>query len=245
MSPAVSNFLFEAANFLLLALGLGWVLFKPVRRALDAERAQRQKEIDEGNAQRAEAETLVEQARVARRDVERDLDERREQVIAAAKKEAAALLDEARAARQAEKAALEQELEARRSAEVVEVAETVGRVAADAVRELLAALPGPDLDRALLREACNRLQSLPAEARRSAVVESARALDGESKGALQAVLGASFEERVVASLGAGVRVTTSSGQVDTTALAIARRAARALASLGAEGARPEAEVGHG
>ena len=37
MSPTLANFIFETVNFLLLAAALGWVLYKPVRHALDAE----------------------------------------------------------------------------------------------------------------------------------------------------------------------------------------------------------------
>ena len=37
MSPDLATFLFELVNFALLAGGLGWLFFRPVRKALDAE----------------------------------------------------------------------------------------------------------------------------------------------------------------------------------------------------------------
>ena len=39
MSPTLTTFLFEAANFLVLAAVLGWLFFKPVRQALADHRA--------------------------------------------------------------------------------------------------------------------------------------------------------------------------------------------------------------
>ena len=53
MAPWVANFLFEAVNFLLLAGALGWLFFRPVRTALDAERERRAKEEAERKAQEA------------------------------------------------------------------------------------------------------------------------------------------------------------------------------------------------
>jgi len=38
VAPWVVNFLFETVNFLLLVGALGWLFFKPVGAALDAER---------------------------------------------------------------------------------------------------------------------------------------------------------------------------------------------------------------
>ncbi len=74
MSSALANFLFEAANFLLLAAALGWLLFKPVRRALDAERARHAREEDESKRLRAEAEVLAREARSAREAADREND---------------------------------------------------------------------------------------------------------------------------------------------------------------------------
>ena len=98
------------------------------------------------------------------------------------------------------------------------------------MRGLLAALDGPDLDHALTRAACERLAALPKFDAGSVLVESARPLQGPQRLALQQVLGEGFSERTVQQLGAGVRVTTSSGQIDATAVAFAREAARRLSS---------------
>lgn len=226
MSPALANLLFESANFLLLAAALGWVLFKPVRRALDAEQQRHAVEQQQGERLLAEAESLAEQARRAKQEVEAELEQRRQQILSAAQREASEILEEARRTERARRQALARELEAARGAELVELAAVIGGLAADAVRKLLEAVNGPSIDLALIRGACDRLRRLPLEARRAAQVESARALDAEAKRLLQSALGGEFTERVVTALGAGVRVTTPAGQVDATALSLARHAGR-------------------
>jgi F0F1-type ATP synthase membrane subunit b/b' len=232
--PALTNFVFEAANFLLLAAVLGWILFKPVRRALDAERERHDKEVEEAKRLQADAEKQASEARAARGAAGREADERRKEVLDAAKREAAQIVESARTSQLTERHRFEQELAVRREAEAAGLADAVGRVAAESVRSLLGTLDGPALDAALARAARKELDAIPAEARKAAVVESARPLDPASRALLEGVLGAGFRERVVGELGAGVRVTTPAGQVDATALALARRAAAAM--QGSDGA---------
>jgi F0F1-type ATP synthase membrane subunit b/b' len=234
LSPALANFLFEAANFLLLAAVLGWVLFRPVRRILDAERERHAKTEQETERLRTEATTLATEARSARDAARRQAEDDRRTSQAAARAEAAKLLDDARREGLAERHALAEELRAARAADAAALAETIGRLAAASVRRLLDALPGPALDAALVRAACAELETLSNGARSPAVVESARTLDPEARRLLEGVLGAGFEEHVVGELGAGVRVTTPAGQVDATAVALARRAAEAVGSLEAD-----------
>lgn len=236
MSPALTNFVFEAANFLLLAAVLGWVLFKPVRRALDAERDRHDQQLEESKRLRAEAATLASEARTAKEAALREADERRRESLDAAKREAAAIVESARQAQLAERRRLEQELAVQRRAEAAGMADTVGWIAAESVRNLLRALDGPPLDAALVRAARAELDQIPRQARGAAVVECARPLDAEARAALQAVLDPGFQERIVRELGAGVRVTTAAGQVDASAVALARRAALAVKSAAAPAA---------
>jgi F-type H+-transporting ATPase subunit b len=239
VSPALTNFLFEAANVLLLAAVLGWVLFKPVRRALDAERARHDQDVEEAKRLRAEAESLAGEARAAKQAAAQEADERHQESLESARREAAEIVEAARKAQAADRRRFEQELALRREADAAELAEAVGRVAAESVRNLLQLLEGPALDAALVRAACRELDAIPRDARRAAVVESARPLAAESRAALRDVLGDGFQERVVGELAAGVRVTTAAGQVDATAVSLARRAARAVNSAAG------AEVGDG
>jgi F0F1-type ATP synthase membrane subunit b/b' len=226
VSPAAANFVFEAINFLLLAAGLGWLLFKPVRRALDADRQKHADAADEAERMRADAATERDEARAARKRFEEEVAARRKEIISAAEEEAARLVEEAEKTRTTEKRALAEELANARAAEASEKAEVIARVVSEALRRLLERVSGPALDTALTRAACDELEDLPAEARKSALVESARTLEPEAKRLLAGALGTSFDERVVAELGAGVRITTSAGQVDATALSLARSAAR-------------------
>lgn len=234
MSPALANFVFEAVNFLLLAAALGWVLFTPVRRALDAEQERHASDERESQRLRAEAQSLAEEARTTWEAMAREVDERRKEILLAAQREASNLIEEVRKTQRNEREALERELTAKRDADAAALAETVGRLAAESVRRLLDTLSGPSLDSALVRAACAELEALPAEARESAVVESARALEAEARKALERALGCAFQERIVNELGAGVRVSTPAGQVDATAASVARRAARAVRALDSE-----------
>jgi F-type H+-transporting ATPase subunit b len=234
VSPAFANFLFEAANFLLLAAALGWLLFKPVRSALDQERDRHVKEEAEQKRLRSEAGALSREARAAREAAERETTERRSRLLAAAQEEAAQIVEAARRAQAAEQATFRQELTTSRNAEALALAEEVGRIAAGSVTRLLEALQGPSLDLALVRAACVELQAIPEAARGAATVESAHPLDAEARGLLEQALGGGFSERTVAGLLAGVRVTTAAGQVDATALSLARHAAQAVVQAAAE-----------
>jgi F0F1-type ATP synthase membrane subunit b/b' len=240
VSPTLANFLFEAGNFLLLAAGLGWVLFKPVRKALNAERERHQKEHDEAEQLKAEATALANKARADRDAAQQELEDQRQQVIAAAKEEAAKLLEQARKTQQSERQALQQELDSTRRSQTAALADSVARVAADAVRQLLETISGPSLDAALVEATCTRLEKLPRNSLGSPIVESARPLEPPQLDRLRRLLGADFEHRVIPELGAGVRVTTSAGQVDATAASFARRAAELTTQLQPEGSPPSA-----
>lgn len=233
MSPWLANFLFEAANFLLLAAALGWLLFKPVRGALDRERERHAQEEEELKRLRSEAESQLKEAHAMREAADQEIADQRKELLESARKEAAQILEEARRTQAAERRTLERELAASRASEAAALSQVVGRMAGASVARLLADLEGPSLDLALVRAACTELLELPSSARGSAAVESAHPLDAESRRLLAGAIGEGFEERTVAELLAGVRVTTSAGQVDATALAVARQAARAVtASVG-------------
>lgn len=235
MAPWVATFLFETVNFLVLVGALGWLFFRPVRAVLDAEREGRAREQGEAAEQRAQAEALAKEARAALEEGSRETERRRAEILAAAEQQAARIREESRQALEEQRRTSARELEASRQAQAEALAGAVGRIAAASVRNLLEALDGPSLDRALVRGACEEIRVLPAAARRTATVESARPLDPESRKLLQEALGGGFTERTVGELGAGVRVSTAAGQVDASALALGRRAAHDLAAAtGAE-----------
>jgi F0F1-type ATP synthase membrane subunit b/b' len=229
MSPELANFVFEAANFLLFAGALGWLLFKPVRLALERECARREQETQAIERARGEAQASVAAAR-AERDAARGAGAgEAANIVGAARREADQLLSEARSAAAAAQRALERELEAARRAELDKLAADVGQLAARSVEQVLLSLSGPAVDAALLGAACQELSRLPREQLEHALVETARPLTALARTELEHVLGEHFEQRVVPELRAGARVTTAGGQVDASSLSLARAAARALA----------------
>ena len=126
MSPALANFLFEAVNFLLLTAALGWFLFKPVREALERERAQHQSQTESAAHLRAEAEALEGRAREALAQVEQEAAEQRRRAMAAAEQEAKQLREATKQAQLREREDLARELEAVRDAQASAAAETLG-----------------------------------------------------------------------------------------------------------------------
>lgn len=229
MSPELANFLFEAANFLVLAAALSWLLFKPVRTALGAERDRRAAEEAEAAKVRDEANALMKQAEATRQSLEDELETRKAQMLEAARAEVARIKEAARQQQLAEARALTQKHEAGRRAQIDELADALGEIAAASVRGLLEAVAGPDLDLALVRAVCRELSALPTKPNGSPVVESARPLDPAARELLEGVLGSGFDARTVPELGAGIRVTTAAGQVDGSATRLAREAAHHVA----------------
>ena len=226
MSPALATFLFQAANFLVLAAALGWFLFKPVRAALDAERDRHAQAEEQVVALRREAETRQREASEARGKLATEIEQQRAALLSAAESDAARIKEEARRVQVEQQRLLQRDSGAAQRARSAQLAETLGRIAAASVRRLLETLDGPSLDAALLRAAHKEIAALPVEARRAAVVESARPLEAPSREQLSSLLGEGFVERLAPDLGAGVRVTTPQGQVDASALALAREIAR-------------------
>jgi F-type H+-transporting ATPase subunit b len=229
VSTALSNFLIEALNFGILAAVLGWLVFKPIRKALDAERDRRTKAEEDLEQRSKEVARKEQEVQAAREKLEDELEQRRNQLLAEAKTEAEAVVRKAHDQADHERDTLRAELAQMRKAQVAEAADQLGDMAGAAVRRLLETLQGPELDDALVRAACTELAKLNGADLGSVIVESARELDTEARTALQATLPGEIETRVLPELGAGVRITTAAGQVDATAQAFAREARRNVA----------------
>ena len=229
MSSTVADFLFEAVNFLILAVVIGYLFFRPVRAALGRERDDRARVEADTARLHEEADELARKARDAWGGVDADIADHRERLLTAARAETTRAQEQAREAQAAERRAFEAQLRAAREAQAVELASVIGQVAAGSVVRLLTTIDGPDLDAALVRTACAELGPASARHARPADVESAHPLTTGDLAELSRVLGGDFTRRVVPELGAGVRITTATGQVDATAAGFARRAARDIA----------------
>ncbi len=232
MPTWIADLLFAAVNFLLLAGGLGWLLFKPVRAAIDKERASHDAAVAEAETARTQAEALRDQARAALSAATAEADRVRTAAAADARGEANRLREAAQRKQADERRAFDVELAARERSQAETAATTLGRIAGDGVRRLLEDVRGPSLDDALVRSACEALGGLPRGGADGGdgrvVVESAHPLSAESKRVLAAAVGRAFDERVVADLGAGVRIITGAGEIDASALSFAREAAHAV-----------------
>jgi F-type H+-transporting ATPase subunit b len=232
MSPALTTFLFEAANFLILAGLLGWLLFQPVRTVIAGRRQQLAEELEQARRQQSEAESLRAAMMRERQALNAELEQERARARAEAEREAAALLAAAREqSRQQQGAARQATLSLQRAEE-----QRLGRAAAAAAREvvlqLLAQIGAADLNQSLVQAARRELSRLDNGALEPVTVESAQPLGAEERAALAAVFGPDVTPnyRVVPDLVAGVRVITRRGMVDASAAGLATYAEQALAA---------------
>jgi F-type H+-transporting ATPase subunit b len=234
VSPSWVTFLFEAANFLLLAAVLGWLFFRPVRSALERRRSALESEQRAAADARAEAEDALRDTRQRRSEIERSLAELRERIALDAEQERQRLLDSARAQTQRERETLKQELASLRRAQARSLARDAAFAAREIVGRLLELMQGPDLEDALLGAACRELEKLRSSGPLAPVaVESMRPLDEAALAALAEAAGvaaADLTHRVDPALLAGVRALTARGLVDASAAGLAARAERVLVS---------------
>jgi F-type H+-transporting ATPase subunit b len=234
VSSSWVTFVFEAANFLLLAAVLGWLFFRPVRAALERRRSALEGEQRAAADARAEAERVLQETRARRAELEGSLEELRLRVEREAESERERLMDQARDQTRSERENAKGEIVSLRRAQ----ARTLTRDAAFAAREivvrLLAQMEGPELERSLRRAACRELETLrSAGPLAPVVIESAMALDDEDRAALAAAAGVDARDaahRVDPELVAGVRVITARGLVDASAAGLAAQAEGILVS---------------
>jgi len=232
MSSTWVTFLFEAANFLLLAGLLGWLFFRPVRDALERSRAELEAERSAAEEARSEADRILQETRAKRAELEGSLEDLRARVQREADEERARLVDGAREQMRRERETLKGELVSQRRAQSRSLVRDAMLAAREIVVRLLEKMGGPELDQALIRTACRELAGLSfAGSLQPVVVESARALEADAIDALTDaanVQAADLSHRVDPDLIAGVRVLTARGLVDVSATGLAAQAERVL-----------------
>jgi len=232
VSPSWVTFLFEAANFLLLAALLGWVFFRPVRGALERRRAALEAEEREANERRAQAERVLAEAAARQSEFERSHASLRERVREEAELERSRVLAEAREQAQRERETLKAELAALRRGQARRIAADAAAAARGIVVRLLERIEGPDLEQALVAAASREFAKLAAGGPVDPViVESAGEPDPAVLDALARAAGVGGSEmsaRQVPELGAGIRILTARGLVDASAAGLAAHAERAL-----------------
>ena len=232
MSPTVATFLFEAANFLVLAAVLGWLFFRPVQDALEKRRAELEAERRLAAEKLAEAERRLTEIEAQRHQFTASLDSLRVHAQEQAEREAERIIAGARAETQRERERMKAELTALRHAHTRTASRDAAAAAREVVVRLLAHIGGPDLEPALVHAACRELRTLADRDHLApALVEVSRPLQDETRALLAEALGcqpSEVRDRVVPELVGGVRVITKAGLVDASVAGLAAYAERAL-----------------
>jgi F0F1-type ATP synthase membrane subunit b/b' len=227
VSPSLSTFLLEAANFLILASGLGWLFFRPVRNAIAREQAAHREAEAHAAAQRAEADRLRAQVEAERAGLAAELAATRAEAKKAAEAEARELRARATHEAEEERARTRRELSSERRASTAAIGGDIASLSAKALLDLFSWLEGPELEVALTRAAIRALGGVAAGTR--IVVESGGPLPDAARQALiEALPEARLELRVREALGVGVRLLTPDGLVDASASGLSEHARRSV-----------------
>ena len=235
MTATWVTFLFESANFLLLAALLGWFFFRPVRDALERRRSELESEQRAAAEDRAEAERALQHARARHSELEGSLEELRERVQREAEAESERLVETARAQIQRERDTLKAELVSLRRTQARSVARDAAFSAREIVVRLLETMEGPDLEGSLQRVAYRELEKLRLSGALAPVlIESACPLDAAALTTLAEAAGvatADAAHRVDSDLVVGLRVLTARGLVDVSAAGMAAQVECMLVGL--------------
>jgi F0F1-type ATP synthase membrane subunit b/b' len=242
VSPTLTTFLFEAANFLVIVGVLAWLFFRPVGEALERRRVQLQTQADEAAAKLTEAERMRAQMEQKLADLDRELEQRREQSRVAAEQEAVRLIHDARESARQESESAKRRLAHLEHAQLAQLSRVIAETAGSSIDRLLCQLDQPALDHAITAAVCQQICSLdrnsldhksPGGNSLAPVrIESAHPLDDSDRNALLAVLGPAAESaefHVVEDLGMGLRVSTSRGLVDVSSAGLSTFAQQQLA----------------
>jgi F0F1-type ATP synthase membrane subunit b/b' len=227
----LTTFLFEAANFLVLAAALGWLFFKPVRQALLDHQARFEADNLQAAQKLADAEKVQQATNATRASLQAELNELRARELEAARRQAGQILDDARAVAQRER-----EMSQRQAAQISEsqrdhLAAAAAMAAAETVGRFLTQIGGPKLHGALIASACQQLRSLPQGNLAPVKVESTLPLSSEQIASIKDALGAAVDSadfRTIDDLGDGVRISTGKGLIDATARGLVQFAGHSL-----------------
>jgi F-type H+-transporting ATPase subunit b len=233
VSPTLTTFLLEAANFLVLAAVLAWLFFRPVSAALENRRAEQQRQADEAAQKLAAAEQMRAEIEHKYTDLEQDLEQRRSQSQAAAERQAAQILQQAREAAQRESDTAKTRLSYLERSQRQRLARVIAETAAVSIERWLNQIDQPPLRHFLTTAACREIESFDGNSLAPVRVESAHPLDQTDRAALLAALGAageSAEFHVIEDLGMGLRVSTNRGLVDASSAGLCTFAEHQLAS---------------
>jgi F0F1-type ATP synthase membrane subunit b/b' len=225
----VTTFLFEAANFLVLAAVLGWLFFNPVRQALADRSSRLAAEEQQASEKLTDANRVEQEIAAAKASLREELNEMRQRELAATHAECERITEETREAANRELESSRRQAALMTETQLNRLAQAVAFAAAETLGHLLEQLRGPDIDEALLKSACDQLRQLPHDDLAKVKVESARPLTEVERTTLEdAMDAASVDYRSAESLGVGLRVSTAGGLVDASASGLVSFARQAL-----------------
>jgi len=151
MSFDLTTAVFETINFLVLTAILWRLLYRPLRRSIEARRATVAEDVERARQARAEAEALESQWRAREADLDALRERTRRDAVDEAEAERARILARAREDADAERARVTQLLETERDAAARRVRSAVWSRGTDLAGRLAVALVPDSLDEALFR----------------------------------------------------------------------------------------------
>jgi len=231
VSPTLTTFLYEAANFLVLAAVLGWLFFRPVRQAINDRREKLEAEAKQAAQDRAEAENARREIDAARDHLQEELGQLRARELETARRGADQIRADARLAAEQELELVRRQAAQMSQSQADDLAQAAAVAAAQTVGKLLEQIAGRDLQAALVESACEQLRALPPAGVAPVKVESQRPLSAGERAALEEALGSAATNadfRSVDGLVGGVRISTAKGLIDATVSGLARFARSSL-----------------
>ena len=232
MSPRLVTFLYEAVNFIVLAMLLGWLFFKPARQALEEYRRRQEEALQNAEKIRADAERLHADIDAERAALNDELNRLRTEELAAARRQVQQLLAEADAL-----AARKQTDAIRRVRHLEETQSfgtgaSCGRRGCKCCRETARADQQPQSG---VGAGSLGVRRTAKESRKDALgsvrIETARPLLSEDRASIEALLNGvvpAAHYHVNESLQAGIRIWTAQGLIDASLAGLSLHAEQVL-----------------
>lgn len=233
MNDSLWTFVFEIANFVALAAVLAWLFFKPVRKALEDERANARRKDEEATRKLADAERQRQDIESQHETLGTELEAMQTKMREAAKQEAEDVVAEARAQMERERATRKREALHIEKAQTAKIARAVATVTHNTIKRFLQQLDGPELEQTLIQAGCRELRTFSNNSLAPVTVESAAPLGDESRQLIKKALGTaakSVDFRVIPELRGGLRISTAQGLIDASITGLANFAEQSLSA---------------
>ena len=225
--------MFEIANFVTLAAVLAWLFFKPVRKALEDQRAKAKLQEQEASEKLAAAERLRQEIESQRETLATELETMRIKAREAAKQEAEQIVAEGRAHVERELATLKRDALHIERAQTAKIARAVAVATHGTMKRFLEQMEGPELEQTLIKAACRQLKTFSNNSLAPVTVESATAIDEPSRQLIDSALGhaaKTADYRLDPELKGGLRISTAHGLIDASIAGLANFAEQSLSA---------------